>query len=248
VAQCTVRRRQARLAARDVTRYHALLLGLFALVWGWAAIGPTYPHDWLLENYLVFVFVPLILLTARYFRLSDLSYTLITVFMLMHVVGSHYTYAEVPFGYTLQQWVGASRNMYDRLVHFSFGLLLAYPLREVFMRVAKVRGLWSYWFPFELVLAFSGAYEIIEWLVAVRVDPSAGLAFLGAQGDIWDAQKDMAVAAVGAASSLLIVALVHWRYDPAFGSDLRASLKIDHGDRPLGEQTLWAMLRNRRRR
>lgn len=231
-----------------MTRYHALLLGLFALVWGWAAIEPTYPHDWLLENYLVFVFVPLILLTARYFRLSDLSYTLITAFMLMHVVGAHYTYAEVPFGYTLQQWIGASRNMYDRLVHFSFGLLLAYPLREVFMRVAKVRGLWSYWFPFELVLAFSGAYEIIEWLVATRVDPSAGLAFLGAQGDIWDAQKDMAVAAVGAVISLLIVALVHWRYDPAFGSDLRASLKIDHDDRPLGEQTLWAMLRNRRRR
>lgn len=247
VAQCTVRRKQPCLEACDVTRYHALLLGLFALVWGWAAIEPTYPHDWLLENYLVFVFVPLILLTARYFRLSDLSYTLITAFMLMHVVGSHYTYAEVPFGYTLQQWIGASRNMYDRLVHFSFGLLLAYPLREVFMRVAKVRGLWAYWFPFELVLAFSGAYEIIEWLVATRVDPSAGLAFLGAQGDVWDAQKDMAVAAVGAAASLLIVALVHWRYDPAFGSDLRASLKIDHSDRPLGEQTLWAMLRNRRR-
>jgi putative membrane protein len=236
------------IRARRMTGYHALLLGVFAAVWTWAAIAPKYPHDWLLENYLVFIFVPVILLTARYFRLSDLSYTLITVFMLMHVAGSHYTYAEVPFGYTLQQWIGASRNMYDRLVHFSFGLLLAYPLREVFMRVAKVRGLWAYWFPFELVLAFSGAYEIIEWLVAVRVDPSAGLAFLGAQGDIWDAQKDMAVAAVGAAISLLIVALVHWRYDPAFGSELRASLTIEHGDRPLGEQTLWAMLRNRRRR
>ncbi len=116
------------------------------------------------------------------------------------------------------------------------------------MRVAKVRGLWSYWFPFELVLALSGAYEIIDWWVAVRVDPSAGLAFPGAQGDVWDAQKDMAVAAVGAAASLLTVALVRWHYDPAFGSDLRASLKIDHGDRPLGERTLWAMLRNRRKR
>src|SRR3569832_529288 len=206
VAQCTVRRRQARLAARDVTRYHALLLGLFALVWGWAAIGPTYPHDWLLENYLVFVFVPLILLTARYFRLSDLSYTLITVFMLMHVVGSHYTYAEVPFGYTLQLWGGASRNMYDRLVHFSFGLLLAYPLREVFMRVAKVRGLWSYWFPFELVLAFSGAYEINERQEANRDKPTADHANHSTQRDLWDAQKDLAVAAVGAAISRLIVA------------------------------------------
>ena len=230
-----------------MTRYHALLLGVFAVVWTWAAIGPKYPHDWLLENYLVFVFVPFILLTARYFRLSNFSYTLITAFMLMHVVGSHYTYAEVPFGTTLQQWFGSGRNMYDRLVHFSFGLLLAYPLREIFMRVAKVRGVWSYWFPFELVLAFSGAYEIIEWLVAARVDPSAGLAFLGAQGDVWDAQKDMAVAAVGAVISLLVVAMVNWRYDPAFGDELRASLKIEHGDKPLGEQALWALLRNRRK-
>ncbi len=228
--------------------YHAVLLGVFAAVWAWAAIEPKYPHDWLLENYLVFVFVPLILLTARYFWLSNLSYTLITAFMLMHVVGSHYTYAEVPFGYTLQHAFGSGRNMYDRLVHFCFGLLLAYPLREVFMRVAKVRGLWSYWFPFELVLAFSGAYEIIEWLVAARVDPSAGLAFLGAQGDVWDAQKDMAAAVVGAIITLLVVAMVHWRYDPAFGNELRASLKIERGDRPLGERAVRTMLGKRRKR
>src|SRR5512139_2598775 len=191
---------------KRMTRYHGFLFIVFAAVWTWAAIEPKYPHDWLLENYLVFIFVPLILLTARYFRLSNFSYTLITVFMLMRVVGSHYACAGVPCGTTLQYWVGAGRNMYARLVHFSFGLLLAYPLREVFMRVAKVRGLWSYWFPFELVLAFSGAYEIIEWLVAARVDPSAGLAFLGAQGDVWDAQKDMSLAAVGAATTLLAVA------------------------------------------
>lgn len=231
-----------------MTRYHALLLGVFAAVWVWAAIEPKYPHDWLLENYLVFVFVPVILLTARYFRLSNLSYTLITAFMLMHVVGSHYSYAEVPFGTTLQHGFGSGRNMYDRLVHFSFGLLLAYPLRELFMRVAKARGVWAYWFPLELVLAFSAGYEIIEWRVADQVDPAAGLAFLGAQGDVWDAQKDMALAMIGAAISLLVVALINWRYDPAFGGDLRASLKIERGDKPLGEQALLTMFRNRRKR
>lgn len=229
-----------------MTRYHAFLLLLFIAVWTWAAISPLFPHDWLLENYLVFIFVPLILLSGRYFRLSNLSYTLLTAFMLMHVVGSHYTYAEVPFGYTLQHWFGAARNLYDRLVHFSFGLLLAYPLREMFMRVAKVRGVWAYWFPFELVVAFSGAYEIIEWLVASRVDPAAGLAFLGAQGDVWDAQKDMALATVGAAISLVVVALINWRWDPAFGSELRASLRIEPDDEPLGEQALRAMLAKRR--
>ena len=109
-----------------MTRYHSFLIIVFAAVWTWAAIDPKYPHDWLLENYLVFVFVPLILLTARYFRLSRLSYTLITAFLALHVVGSHYTYAEAPFGYALQRWFDAERNMYDRLVHFAFGLLLAY--------------------------------------------------------------------------------------------------------------------------
>lgn len=230
-----------------MTRYHALLLGVFATVWTWAAIEPKHPHDWLLENYLVFIFVPLILLAGRYFRLSNLACTLITVFLLMHVVGSHYTYAEVPFGYTLQHGFGSGRNMYDRLVHFCFGLLLAYPLREVFIRVAKVRGVWAYWFPLELVLAFSAAYEVIEWRVAARVDPLAGLAFLGAQGDVWDAQKDMALAVIGAAIALAIVALINWRLDPEFGRDLRGSLKIEPGDRPLGEVALRDLLRRRRR-
>ena len=194
-----------------MTRYHALLLGTFALVWVWAAIEPVYPHDWLLENYLVFIFVPLILFTGRHFRLSDLSYTLITAFLLMHVVGSHYTYAEVPFGYTLQHWFGSERNMYDRLVHFSFGLLLAWPVGEVFLRVSQARGAWAEWLPLPLVLAFSAAYEIIEWWVAIRVDPDAGLAFLGAQGDVWDAQKDMALAFVGAAIALAAAALIRRR-------------------------------------
>lgn len=228
-----------------MSRYHAFLLGIFAAVWVWAAIDPLYPHDWLLENYLVFIFVPLIVLTGRYFRLSNLSYTLMTLFMLLHVVGSHYTYAEVPFGTTLQHWFGSGRNMYDRLVHFGFGLLLAYPLREVFMRVAKARGVWSYWFPLELVLAFSAAYEIIEWRVAARVDPAAGLAFLGAQGDVWDAQKDMALAVAGAAITLLLVALIHWRYDAAFKGELRASLDIDPDDKPLGEVALRELLKAR---
>lgn len=230
-----------------MTRYHGFLLALFAVVWGWAAVDPRYPHDWLLENLLVFIFVPLIVLTGRYFRLSNLSYTLMTAFMLMHVFGSHYTYAEVPFGATLQQWFGAERNMYDRLVHFCFGLLLAYPLREVFIRVAKVRGVWAYWFPLELVLAFSAAYEVIEWRVADQVAPAAGLAFLGAQGDIWDAQKDMALALLGATVALAIVALINWRLDPEFGRDLRGSLKIEPGDRPLGEVALRDLLRRRKR-
>lgn len=230
-----------------MTRYRIFLLLAFAAVWTWAAIAPTFRHDWLLENYLVFAFVPVILLTGRYFKLSDLSYTLITIFLMLHVVGSHYTYAEVPFGYDLQRWFGARRNMYDRLVHFSFGLLMAYPMREMFLRVAKTRGVWGYWLPVELVLALSAMFEIFEWLVVVNVEPSAGLAYLGAQGDIWDAEKDMALAGLGAFIAMLVVALIHWLYDPNFLRELRASLKIDQTDRPLGEVALREMLKGKRK-
>ncbi len=170
-----------------MTKYHYFLIICFLVVWVWAAINPVYPHDWLLENYLVFIFVPIIILLGHYFKFSKVSYTLITIFMILHVIGSHYTYAEVPFGYTLQDWFGADRNMYDRLVHFLSGFLMFYPAREIFIRLAKVKGFWSYLLPIDLWGSFSAIYEIIEWRTAVKVSPTAGLAFLGTQGDIWDA-------------------------------------------------------------
>src|SRR3990167_3240591 len=165
-----------------MTRYQKTLFVIFLGVWLWAAINPVYPDDWLLENLLVFIFVPIIFFTGKYFKLSNVSYTLITIFLVLHVIGSHYTYSEVPFGDTLQHWLGADRNMYDRLVHFSYGFLLAYPVREVFMRISQAKGFWSYYLPLDLVAASSALYEIVEWLVARNVDPAAGLAFLGSQG------------------------------------------------------------------
>lgn len=218
-----------------MTRYHMGLLALFAAVWIWGAIRPLFPHDWLLENYLVFFFVPVLIGLGHYFRLSDTSYTLITLFLILHVIGSHYTYAEVPFGYTLQGWLGGERNLYDRMVHFSFGLMLAYPVREVFLRVAKVRGFWGYYLPLDVTLSFSAVYEIMEWLVAARVSPEAGMAFLGTQGDIWDAQKDMLMAGLGAALAMTLVALLNWRFNPAFASEFKNSFRLAPGDRPLGE-------------
>jgi putative membrane protein len=218
-----------------MSRYKLLLIVVFTGFWIWAAINPSYRQDWWLENYLVFIFVPLILIGAWFFRLSNVSYTLITIFMILHVIGSHYTYAEVPFGYTLQQWFGSDRNMYDRLVHFSFGFLLAYPVRELFVRISRVKGFWSYYFPLDLVLAFSALYEIIEWLTAQNVDPVAGLAFLGSQGDVWDTQKDMFVAGIGALLAMIIIALINWRFNPRFGQELKESFIPPKGDKPLGE-------------
>ncbi len=230
-----------------MTRYHKFLLFTFIATWFWSAYRPKYPHDWLLENLLVLIFVPVIILLGRYLKLSNLSYTLITVFMILHVVGAHYTYAEVPFGNTLQAWLGSSRNMYDRLVHFSFGFLLAYPVREVFMRVARSKGFWGFYLPLDVTLSLSGVFEIFEWLVAKNVNPAAGMAYLGSQGDIWDAQKDMLLAGIGAALAMLIIALVNWRYNPAFGAEMKESFSVPRGDQPLGEALLQKWLRRRPR-
>ncbi len=125
--------------------------------------------------------------------------------MILHVIGSHYTYAEVPWGVTLGEWLGAERNMYDRLVHLLFGVLLVYPIREIFIRTVKISGFRAYFVPFMIVSALSGIYEVIEWGAVEVVDPEAGIAFLGSQGDIWDAQKDMFLAKVGALWTLWIV-------------------------------------------
>lgn len=221
-----------------MTRYHLGLLLAFLIAWVWSAIHPSFPRDWFLENVLVLIFAPIVLLLARYFRLSNLSYTLITLFMILHLVGAHYTYAEVPFGYVLQRWLGADRNMYDRLVHFSFGFLMAYPVREVFMRLAKTKGFWSFYLPLDVTLAFSAAYEIIEWVVASKVEPTSAMAYLGTQGDIWDAQKDMLSAGVGAVLAMVVIALINWRYNPGFLREVRDSFSIPAGDQPLGESLL----------
>lgn len=221
-----------------MNRYRLSLVLVFVAIWIWAAIRPLDPGDWLLENLLVFFFVPLILASGRYFRLSEASYTLIALFTCLHVVGSHYTYAEVPFGFTLQRWLDADRNMYDRLVHFCFGLLLAYPVREVFLRVARVKGFWGFYLPFDVILSLSALYEIMEWLVAVRVDPKAGLAFLGTQGDIWDTQKDMLAAATGALLAMLAVAVLSWKRNPEFAAEMRSSFRLHPAELPADERTL----------
>ncbi|MFA5777974.1 MAG: DUF2238 domain-containing protein [Candidatus Paceibacterota bacterium] len=187
--------------------------------------------------------MPIILILGYYFKLSKVSYTLLTIFLILHVIGSHYTYAEVPFGFTLQDWFGETRNMYDRLVHFLCGFLLFYPIREMFMRLAKVKGFWSYILPIDLWGSFAAIYEIIEWQAAKNVDPAAGLAFLGSQGDIWDAQKDMFLAIIGACIAALIIALINMKYKKDFWSEMKESFKLSENDHPLGEVELERMIK-----
>jgi putative membrane protein len=182
------------------------LVALYALVWILTAINPVFPSDWLLENILVALFVPILALTYRRFPLSDVSYILITLFMMLHAIGAHYTYAEVPFGYWLKDGFALNRNHFDRVVHLSFGLLMAYPIREVFLRLVNSRGFWSYYFPLDVTLAFSALYEIIEMTVAKIVSPQTGDAYLGTQGDPFDAVMDMTCAFAGAVACMIITA------------------------------------------
>jgi len=226
------------LAYQKTRRFGSVLLGVFAFNWTLLAFNVRFYDDWKLENWLTVPFVVLLYATHRAFRLSSISYGLLFVYMMLHIVGSHYTYAEVPFGFWLQQLFDQSRNHYDRIVHFSFGLLLAYPIRELVVRVSNARGFWGLWFPIEFVLAFSCIYELLEWAIAVVFGGDLGIAYLGSQGDVWDAQKDMALAGLGAVITMTVVLLVRLAYDRvAFGRELWESLRVKHHE-AMGEQAL----------
>jgi putative membrane protein len=225
-------------------KYPVYLLLIYLPVWIWAAVNPLYRNGWLSENILLFIFIPLLCWTYYKFRISNLSYTLIFLFLVLHTIGSHYTYAEVPFGYWMQTAFGFERNNYDRLVHFSFGLFMAYPVREFFLRVASTHGIWGYWFPIELTAALSGFYELIEWAVTI-FSPDRGTAFLATQGDPFDAQKDMAMAASGAVTAMLVTLFFNWKYNERFWQHMEQSLRVKI-KRPLGENALWQMMKKKR--
>jgi len=185
-----------------------LFLLLFTVIWISTLTGTSDINNWLLENALVFAFLPLLVYTYRRYQFSDLSYLLICVYLCLHVYGSKYTYAENPFGYWLQDITGSSRNHYDRIVHFSFGFLLAYPMRELFLRWFKYPNTVSWVLPIEITLSVSGFYELVEWGVADVFFPAQGAAYLGTQGDMWDAQKDIFLAFSGAIMSTTIVSVL----------------------------------------
>jgi putative membrane protein len=189
-------------------RWMQALLIVFFSIWISTLVGTTDIGNWVLENTLVFLFLTFLIISYRYYQFSDLSYLLICVYLCLHVYGSKYTYADNPFGYWLQHTLQTARNPYDRLVHFSFGFLLAYPLREIFLNWLKFP-VWVSWaLPIEITLSVSGLYELIEWGVADVFFPAQGDAYLGTQGDVWDAQKDMFLATLGAVLATTIVSSI----------------------------------------
>jgi putative membrane protein len=192
-------------------RFLHLMMVLFLGVWIVSAVRPEIPEDWFLENLLVFFLVALLAASYRWIALSDWSYLLIFVFLCLHECGAHYQYAVAVPGEWMKAILHTERNHYDRLVHFSFGLLLAYPQREILMRRAGLRGVWGYVVPIFVTGGLSAIYEIIEAVVANIVDPADAAAFLGAQGDQWDSQEDMFMALAGAMVSMLMLGVIRRR-------------------------------------
>ena len=184
---------------------------------------------------------------------SRVSYTVLFLFMCLHQVGAHYTYSEVPYdqwfealtGRTFNSIVGWDRNNFDRVVHFAYGLLLAYPVREIFLRVADVRGFWGYFLPLDLTMSTSMIYELLEWATAAVFGGGAGQAYLGTQGDEWDAHKDMALASLGALIAMCVTAAINWRLQRDFTREWTESLRVKH-KAPLGEDEIARMTRKRK--
>ena len=183
-------------------------IAVFAVVWSNSLIGTTDIANWLLENTLTFIFVAFLVISYKKHQFSDLSYLLVCIYLCLHVYGSKHTYAENPFGYWLKDAFNMSRNHYDRIVHFSFGFLLAYPMREMFLKWLKYPKWVAWLLPIEITLSISAFYELIEWAVADLFFKAQGDAYLGTQGDVWDAQKDIFLAFCGAIIATTIVSLV----------------------------------------
>jgi putative membrane protein len=177
----------------------------------WSGIAPRDRFTWLLEVAPVLIGVPILVALRRRLRLTRLVYTLLWIHAIILMVGGKYTYAEVPFGFWLQDAFGFSRNHYDRIGHFAQGFIPAMLAREVLLRRSPLAG--SRWLPFLVVcfcLAFSALYELIEFWTALATGEAAE-AFLGTQGDVWDTQWDMQMALIGAVTALATLSRAHDR-------------------------------------
>jgi putative membrane protein len=187
-------------------RYPELLLATFVVIFAALGCRPRYPADWLLENVLVLAVVPVLVWAHLKRPFSNAAYTNLFLFLVLHEVGAHYTYSEVPYdawsvaitGRSLGELFGWERNHYDRFVHFAYGLLLFSLARELLDRLLARPGAWTSVLAFALILANSALYELIEAGAAGVFGRDLGMAYLGTQGDVWDAHKDMAAACTGA--------------------------------------------------
>lgn len=188
-----------------------ILTGIVALATAVSGYRPADVYTWLLEAGPVFIAAVVLGFTYQRFPLTMLSYRLITIHCLVLVLGAHYTYAEVPLGFWMQDWFGFERNHYDRIGHIAQGFIPAIVMREVLLRCSPlVRGKWLFVLTVCVCLAFSAFYELVEWFTAL-VSQEAADSFLGTQGDPWDTQWDMFLALSGAIIAQLVLGWLHDR-------------------------------------
>ena len=194
----------------------ALLLSLVAIL-VWSGIRPHDRFTWVLEVFPALIGVPILVWVYPRFRMTRLVYTLLWVHAVILMVGGHYTYAQVPLGFWMEDAFGFARNHYDRIGHFAQGFIPAMLAREILIRKSPLAG--SRWLPFLVgcvCLAFSAFYELIEFWTALA-SGGAATDFLGTQGDVWDTQWDMQLALIGAITALLTLSQVHDRELAATG-------------------------------
>ena len=194
-----------------MTRTNIALLIVLGAVFVWSAIRPHDYFTWWLEVFPAIIGFGILAATYRRFRLTPLLYMLVMIHAAILMIGGHYTYAEVPLGFWMQDIFHIARNDYDRIGHFAQGFVPAMIAREILIRRGVVRGRgWLYFIIVAICLAISAAYELLEWRVSIATG-SKGDAFLGTQGDVWDTQEDMATALVGALIAPLILGRIHDR-------------------------------------
>lgn len=177
-------------------RFPHLLLAAYLILFVILGIHPYAREVWWAENIPIVGIVLVLVLTYRKFRFSNTAYALMSVLIFLHTIGGHHTFERVPFDFVTHLF-GFTRNNFDRLAHFSVGFY-AYAIAELLVRTRAAKSRIVLWlFPILSIFTIAAGYEILEWWFAAASDPSAGSAFLGSQGDIWDAQKDMLADGLG---------------------------------------------------
>ena len=165
-------------------------------------LNPAFRAVWIAEAIPLAIVFLFLVLSYRYFVFSNLAYTLMAVWLVLHNIGAHYTFANVPFDW-INHLLDSNRNHFDRFAHFSIGLY-AFPIAEFLVRKNHCKPIIAALFGLFAIMATAAAYEIVEWWYAISAGSEAGIEFLGSQGDIWDAQQDMLADTLGAITSLII--------------------------------------------
>ncbi|MEK6835494.1 MAG: DUF2238 domain-containing protein [Nanoarchaeota archaeon] len=182
------------------------MLVLFLIIWILLAINPRYRIAWAYENILTIVFVFLLILTYKRFKFSNFTYSLLFILLVLHAIGGHFSYTEVPLFDLIKDNFNLERNNYDRFVHFIFGFIFYFPAYEFISKKVGIRGFWLYFIIFLIVTGLKGIYEVIEYLSLLTTKSEIiGTNFLGMQGDQWDAQKDMILGMIGAFFAWIVI-------------------------------------------